>query len=68
MSVSDSKKGYSETYRVKFWYEGKDGFWAQKEIYLYTNSKSSHMEVETYFNREVKPSYKNGRLVSVIYV
>lgn len=67
MNVSESKKGFTETYVVKFWLEGKDGFWAQKEINLYSNSNSNIEEIEKYFDEQIKPSYKHARLLSIRY-
>lgn len=56
---------YSETYEVRFWMKGSDGFWKQNSTIYHAKTKSEHKSVE---NRWVGDNKNNEvKLVGVYY-
>jgi hypothetical protein len=67
VKISESPKGMSESYTVKFWYTNEEGYYRQIEETIWANSKSAHDAVEKYCNKNLSKFYKNFRIISVTY-
>ena len=67
MKVSDSPKGMTESYAVKFWHVNEDGFHQQDKMLFYSNSKSAHKVVESFALKRLRKTYKDVRIVTVTY-
>ena len=67
MKISETAKGMTEEYVVKFWYKNDEGYFRQSEKSFYCNSKAAHKQIEKYAQKVLTKEYKEYRMIAITY-
>ncbi len=68
MKISSYPYGLSESYEVKYWYKGTDGYVVQDTEVIYCSSKDKHKQVEEYFLKNFASMLDSVDIISVTYM